>query len=75
MSLVLLLIFPLSNAAVYRNKHRDSDIINLNHQFSINLLTKGVPIPPSGSSKRHNVQPDRDGSSGSVSTMKEGRKV
>ncbi|KAE8699262.1 Detected protein of unknown function [Hibiscus syriacus] len=74
MSLVLLLNFPLSYAAVYRNKHRDSKIMDLNHQFSINLLTKGVPIPPSGPSKRHNVQPDRHGSVGSVST-KEDRKV
>ncbi|MBA0770488.1 hypothetical protein Gotri_019117, partial [Gossypium trilobum] len=52
-----------SNGAIYRihdlsltNKHKVM-MMDLKH-FPINLLTKGVPIPPSAPSKRHNVQPD-----------------
>ncbi|KAG4176102.1 hypothetical protein ERO13_A11G221700v2 [Gossypium hirsutum] len=61
--LVVIIILPVSNGAIYRihdlsltNKHKVM-MMDLKH-FPINLLTKGVPIPPSAPSKRHNVQPD-----------------
>ncbi|KAH1082958.1 hypothetical protein J1N35_022719 [Gossypium stocksii] len=61
--LIVIIILPVSNGAIYRihdlsltNKHKVM-MMDLKH-FPINLLTKGVPIPPSAPSKRHNVQPD-----------------
>ncbi|WRX23095.1 hypothetical protein QQP08_015582 [Theobroma cacao] len=75
--LSLLLLLPGSNGAVYRihdlslrSKQKDK-MINFS-KVSFNLLTKGVPIPPSGPSRRHNDAPDGDGSA--VST-KDGLRV
>ncbi|KAL4379833.1 hypothetical protein GQ457_02G028980 [Hibiscus cannabinus] len=72
LSLVLLLILPVSNGAMYRIHGK---MIGLKDQFSINLLTKGVPIPPSGPSKRHNLQPDGHGSGGGSASDKDGLRV
>ncbi|XWS58669.1 hypothetical protein CRYUN_Cryun08bG0054600 [Craigia yunnanensis] len=77
LSLVFLLL-PVSNGAIYRihdlslrNKQKDNKMINFN-KVSLSQLTKGVPIPPSGPSKRHNDNPDDDVSGGSASA-KDGR--
>ncbi|KAH1031824.1 hypothetical protein J1N35_043998 [Gossypium stocksii] len=77
--LLLFLLFPLSNGAVYRihdlsfrNRQKDnnrmnkSEVMNFN-KTSFSLLTKAVPIPPSGPSRRHNDHTDADGSGGSAS--------
>ncbi|XVF06794.1 hypothetical protein REPUB_Repub06bG0081200 [Reevesia pubescens] len=78
--LSLLLLLPVSNGAInrihdlnLRNKHKDNKMINFN-KVSFSLLTKGVPIPPSGPSKRHNDHTDGDGSVGSASA-KDGLRV
>lgn len=71
LSLVLLPhLLPVSNGAIYRIhdlKLRNKQIFN--KVSSSTVLTKGVPIPPSGPSKRHNDQPDGDrpGPGGSAS--------
>ncbi|KAK8541854.1 hypothetical protein V6N13_137560 [Hibiscus sabdariffa] len=79
LSLVFLL-FPLSNGALYRihdlslrNKQKgggnDNDknkVMNFD-KASFSLLTKGVPIPPSGPSGRHNNRTNADGPGGSDS--------
>ena len=79
LSLVFLLL-PVSNGAIYRihdlslrNKQKDNKMINFNKVPS-SLLTKGVPIAPSGPSRRHNGYPDGDGSDGSASA-KDGLRV
>ncbi|XWS42819.1 hypothetical protein CRYUN_Cryun16bG0046900 [Craigia yunnanensis] len=76
----LLFLLPVSNGARYgiydlslRNKQKDNKMINFN-KVSFGLLTKGVPIPPSGPSGRHNDGPDGDGSDDSASA-KDGLRV
>ncbi|KAK8589967.1 hypothetical protein V6N12_024354 [Hibiscus sabdariffa] len=59
--LFMSLAFPVSNAAIYRNKHKDSKMIGSKHHLFIYPLTKGAQIPPSGPSKRHNVLPNGNG--------------
>ncbi|XWS64962.1 hypothetical protein CRYUN_Cryun05aG0049200 [Craigia yunnanensis] len=77
---LLFLLLPVSNGAIYRihdlslrNKQKDNKMINFN-KVSFSLLTKGVPIAPSGPSRRHNDHPDGDGSDGSASA-KDGLRV
>ncbi|XVE62374.1 hypothetical protein DITRI_Ditri06bG0113300 [Diplodiscus trichospermus] len=79
LSLVFLLL-PASNGATYRihdlnlrNKEKDNKMINF-QKASFSLLTKGVPISPSGPSRRHNGEPDGDGSDVS-SSAKDGPRV
>ncbi|KAK8713129.1 hypothetical protein V6N13_148354 [Hibiscus sabdariffa] len=60
--LFMSLAFPVSNAAIYRNKQKDGKMIGSKHHLFIYPLTKGVQIPPSGPSKRHNVLPTGHGS-------------
>ncbi|MBA0638476.1 hypothetical protein Gohar_000839 [Gossypium harknessii] len=52
-----------------------SEVMNFN-KTSFSLLTKGVPIPPSGPSRRHNDYTDADGSGGSASaSAKDGLRI
>ncbi|MBA0873850.1 hypothetical protein Goshw_008132 [Gossypium schwendimanii] len=52
-----------------------SEVMNFN-KTSFSLLTKGVPIPPSGPSSRHNDYTDADGSGGSASaSAKDGLRI
>ncbi|KAE8684711.1 hypothetical protein F3Y22_tig00111105pilonHSYRG00288 [Hibiscus syriacus] len=66
LSIFILFLCPLSNAALYRT--HDLSLVNNNdkamnfNKASFSLLTKGVPIPPSGPSGRHNDHTDAHGS-------------
>ncbi|KAK8532187.1 hypothetical protein V6N13_131521 [Hibiscus sabdariffa] len=88
LSLVFLL-FPLSNGALYRihdlrlgnnqkgggNDNDKNKVMNFD-KASFSLLTKGVPIPPSGPSGRHNDRTDADGPGGPDSaSAKDGLRV
>ncbi|XVF42783.1 hypothetical protein PTKIN_Ptkin01aG0392600 [Pterospermum kingtungense] len=72
LSLLLLLLLPVSNGAIYRThdlrspRNKQTTMTHFSKVSSC-VLTKGVPIPPSGPSKRHNDQPDVDVPRGSAS--------
>ncbi|EEF38384.1 conserved hypothetical protein [Ricinus communis] len=68
--LFLFLVFSsLCNGAIYRvhrlRPHQEnSDIMHVFPPTTFGLLPRGTPVPPSGPSRRHNMQPVDGGPAG-----------